>query len=165
MPLLALLLAAAPVTGAALPACRPVQLRLSAENADGRFDGMSHSGTELSIRNVGRACALPSLTPVVMLNARGRVLPAVREPSPDLPRRRVTRPVRLAAGHRATIDLRWVSGPVFERNRSVVAAIVAVRVGGGLIRAPLGSTLFGPAGGPVGFDQSLASAAEGRPAD
>jgi hypothetical protein len=164
MAFLALLLAAAPAGASALPACRPDQLRLSAENADGRFDGMSHSGTELSIRNVGRACTLPALPPVVMLNARGRLLPAVSEPSPDRSRGRAMRPVRLAGGHRATIDLRWVSGAVFERNRSVTAAIVAVRIGRGLIRARLGATLYGPAGGPVGFDQSPAQAAEGIPA-
>jgi hypothetical protein len=164
MPFLALLIAATPVAGAGWPPCRPAQLRLSADNPDGRFDGMSHSGAELSIRNLGRDCSLPALPPVMMLDARGRVLAAVREPSPDRPRGRATRPVRLAAGHRAAIDLRWVSGAVFERNRSVTAASVAVRIGSGLIRAPLGSTLFGPAGGPVGFDQSPARAMEGMPA-
>ncbi len=164
MLLFSLLMAAAPAVHAVLPPCRPAQLRLSAENADGRFDGMSHSGTELSIRNVGRACALPALPRVSMLDRRGRVLPTVSEPSPDRPRGRGMRPVRIAAGHRATIDLRWVSGAVFERNRSVNAATVSVRIGTGAIRARLGAALYGPAGGPVGFDQSPAVAAAGMPA-
>lgn len=164
MPLLALLIAAAPAGGAALPPCRPAQLRLTADNPDGEFDGMSHSGVELSIRNVGRACALPALPLVSMLDRRGRVLPAVRQPAPRGHPGPAMVPVRLAAGHRAAIDLRWVSGPVFDRSRSVTAATVTVRIGAGAIRAPLGSTLFGPAGRPVTFDQSPAIAAEGMPA-
>lgn len=161
MPLLALLMAAAPV-GAALPACRPAQLRLSAENADGRFDGMSHSGTELSLRNLGGACLLPALPLVSMLNVRGRLLPAVRER--EAGRQRGPAMVRLGAGRRAAIELRWVSGAVFDRNRSVEAATVSVRIGAGAIRAPLGATLYGPAGAPVGFEQRPARVAEGMPA-
>jgi hypothetical protein len=163
MPLLALLIAAAPA-GAALPPCRPAQLRLTADNPDGEFDGMSHSGVALSIRNVGRACTLPALPLVSMLDARGRVLAAVRQPPPGMHPGPVMVPVRLAAGPRAAIDLRWVSGPVFDRSRSVSAQSVTVRIGAGLLRAPLGATLYGPAGRPVTFDQSPAQAAEGMPA-
>jgi hypothetical protein len=74
------------------------------------------------------------------------------------------RPVRLAAGHRASIVLRWVSGPVFDHSRSVAADSVSVRIGAGSIRAPLGATLFGEGGQRVTFDQSPARAAEGMPA-
>ncbi len=163
MPLFALLVGAAPVA-AALPPCRPAQLRLSADNPDGAFDGMSHSGAELSIRNVGRDCALPALPLVQMLDRRGRVLAAHSEPPAGMHRGLVTAPVRLAAGHRASIVLRWVSGPVFDRNRSVAAEIVSVRIGAGSIRAALGANLFGEAGRAVIFDQSAARAAEGMPA-
>ena len=163
MLLFTLLIAAAPAAHAALPPCRPAQLRLSAENADGRFDGMSHSGTELTIRNIGRACALPALPRVEMHDRRGR-LAAVREPATGRHRGRAIAPFRLAAGHRAAIDLRWVSGPVFERNRSVAAETVSVRIGTGAIRASLGATLFGPAGAPVTFDQNPAAVPEDAPA-
>lgn len=164
MPLFALLMAAAPVGAAALPPCRPAQLRLSAENADGRFDAMSHSGTELSIRNLGRDCSLPRLPRVSMLDRRGRVLAAVRQPPAGMHPGPVMVPVRLGAGHRAAIELRWVSGAVFDRSRSINAATVAVRIGTGQIRTPLGAALFGPAGQPVDFEQSPARAAEGMPA-
>lgn len=160
MVLFTLLMAAAPVAHAALPPCRPAQLRLSADNPDGAFDGMSHSGAELSIRNVGRDCTLPALPLVSMLDRRGRLLAAHRAPTG----RRALRPVRLAAGHRAAIDLRWVSGPVFDPSRSVAAETVSVRIGAGAIRARLGAILFGEAGAPVTFDQSPAEIAEGMPA-
>lgn len=163
MPFLALLMAAAPLS-AALPACRPAQLRLSADGRDGEYAGMSHDGVELSIRNRGPDCSLPALPLVTMLDRRGRVLAAVRRPPVGMHPGPVMVPVRLAAGHRASIVLRWVSGPVFDRSRSVNAASVRVRIGAGSLRVSLGATLFGEAGRTVTFEQSPARAAEGMPA-
>lgn len=165
MPVLALLMAAAPVAGAALPACRPAQLRLSTDDRGGDFNGMSHSGIELSLRNLGRACRLPALPRVTMLDRRGRALAARRDPPVvGMHPGPAMLPVRLGAGRRATIDLRWVSGAVFDGNRSVNAAMVAVRIGAGLVRAPLGARLYGPARGGVTFEQTPARVAEGMPA-
>jgi hypothetical protein len=137
---------------------------MTADNPDGEFDSMSHSGAELPIRNVGRDCALPALPLVQMLDRRGQVLGAVRQPPVGMHPGPVMVPVRLAAGHRAAIILRWVSGAVFDRNRMVNAATVRVQIGAGSIQAGLGSTLYGPAGRPLTFEQSPARAAEGMPA-
>ena len=161
---LALLMAAAPVNGGGLPACRPAQLRLSTDDRGGDFNGMSHSGIELSLRNRGRDCTLPALPLVQMRDARGRVLAARRQRPAGMHPGPAMMPVRLGAGHRATIDLRWVSSPVFDGSRSVNAATVTVRIGSGLLRAPLGARLYGPAHGGVSFEQSPARAAEGMPA-
>lgn len=164
MPLFALLIAAAPVASAALPACRPAQLRLSADGRDGEFTGMSHDGVELSIRNRGRDCLLPALPLVEMRDARGRVLAARRQPPAGMRPGAPVRPIVLPAGKRAALTLRWVSGAVYDRSRQVNAARVTVRIGAGLLGAPLAAALYGPAGRPVPFEQSVARAMEGMPA-
>ncbi|WP_395611921.1 DUF4232 domain-containing protein [Allosphingosinicella sp.] len=161
MPFLALLMAAAPVTGGALPACRPAQLRLSTDSGDGEFTGMSHDGVELSLRNRGRDCLLPALPLVELRDARGRVLAARRAPSAG----RHPASVIVTAGHRAALTLRWTSGAVFNHSRHVNAARVSVRIGAGMVSAPLAAALYGPAGRPVAFDQSVARQMEGMPAD
>jgi hypothetical protein len=161
MPFLALLMAAAPVAGGALPACRPAQLRLSADSGDGDFTGMSHDGVELSLRNRGRDCLLPALPLVELRDVRGRLLPARRSPSVG----RHPAFVTVTAGHRAALTLRWTSGAVYGRNRHVNAASVSVRIGAGRVSAPLAAALYGPAGRPVAFDQSVARQMEGMPAD
>jgi len=136
------------------PACHAAQLRLSADGRDGDFNGMSHSGTELSIRNVGADCTLAKLPAVALLDTRGRILPAVRQSPVGMHPGPVMIPVRLAAGQHATMDLRWTSGPVYPANRKVITATVAVRIGQALVRSPLKAVLFGPAGKPVTYQQT-----------
>jgi hypothetical protein len=146
------------------PACRAAQLRLSVDGRDGDFNGMSHSGTALSIRNLGADCTLAKLPVIELRDARGRVLPAVRQSPPGMHPGPVMIPVRLGAGQRATMDLRWTSGPVFPANRSVIAATVALRIGHALVRSPLKAVLFGPAGKTVTFQQTPLQIAEGMAA-
>ena len=165
MPFLAALLAvhAVPQSLPVVPPCRARQLRLSVDERDGAFNGMSHSGVELAIRNVGPDCTVPAVPVVQMLDARGRVLAAVRRPPIGMHPGPAMIPVTIAGGHRATIDLRWVSGPVFDRNRSVRANSVAVRIGVGTVRAPVQAVLYGEPGKPVMFDQTPVQKAGGTP--
>ena len=153
-----------PATPPSAPPCAAAQLRLSTDGQDGAFDGMSHSGVELSIRNLGPDCTLPALPKVVLLSRAGRPLPAVRQAPVGMHPGPVVMPVFVGAGHRAASDLRWVSGPVFDHNRSVRAASVTVRIGGGVLRAPLKAVLYGPTGKPVTFEQPPLRAMEGMPA-
>lgn len=162
MPILALLLAAGTVPPT--PDCRAAQLRLSVDRAGGDFNGMSHSGVALSIRNVGHDCALPALPKVAFHDARGRPLPTIRRAPPGMHPGPVMVPVRLAGGDRAELTLRWVSGDVFSPGRSVRARSVTVQVGAGTLRVPLDATLYGAAGKAVTFDQTPARAMEGMAA-
>jgi hypothetical protein len=161
LPIPALLLAAQPV----VLACRPAQLRLSLSGRDGDFNGMSHSGTAVSIRNLGPDCTLPALPTIAFRDARGRSLPATRRAPVGMHPGPVMVPVRLAAGHRASIDLRWISGPVYPRSRSIRAATVTVSFGRATLRAPLKALLYGETGKPVMFDQTPLRAMEGMAAD
>ncbi|WP_260853879.1 DUF4232 domain-containing protein [Paraburkholderia sp. BCC1886] len=154
--------AAAPV---APPVCRASQLRLSLDGRDGEFNGMSHSGVELSIRNVGPDCRLSALPTIQFRDAKGRVLAAARRPPAGMHPGPVMVPVRLGGGHRGVIDLRWVSGPVFPGSRSVRAATVVIRIGTGTLRAPLAAELYGATGQPVAFEQQPLHAVEGMAAD
>lgn len=162
MPILALLLLAAPPPP--LPPCRVERLRIALDGRAGDFNGMSHSGTQLSIRNLGPECLLMALPAVQLRDARGRVLPALRQAPRGMHPGPVVLPVRLAAGHRATTELRWVSGPVFPRNRAVRAARITVEIGSGTLTAPLTATLYGPAGHAVPFEQAPLRAVEGMAA-
>jgi hypothetical protein len=167
MPILAAALLAAQSMASGpvpLPPCRPAQLRVSLDGRDGDFNGMSHSGTELSIRNTGRDCMLAALPTIQLRDARGRLLPAVRHAPVGMNPGPVMVPVRLAGGHRAVTELRWVSGPVFPRNRSLRAARVTVKIGAGVVRAPLTAVLYGEAGMPVAFSQTPLRAVEGMAA-
>jgi hypothetical protein len=156
-----LLVAQAALSHDGLPDCQARQLRLSVDGKDGDFNGMSHSGTELSIRNLGPDCRLAALPEVVFRDRHGRRLPAIREVPVGMHPGPVMVPLRLAAGHRAVTDLRWVAGPVFPQNRALRSATITVRIGGTTIRAPLTATLYGNAGKPVTFDQPPLQAAEG----
>jgi hypothetical protein len=163
MPLFAILLAAQ-LTPAALPlapACRAAQLRLSVDNRNGDFNGMSHSGTELSIRNLGPDCMMPALPTVQLRDGRGRMLNATRQIPLGLHPAPVMLPVRIAGGHRAAIDLRWVSNPVYTSNDSIHAGSVTVEIEGTVLRAPLTATLYGQKGKPITFDQMPLRAMEG----
>ncbi|SDA22596.1 DUF4232 domain-containing protein [Sphingomonas sp. NFR15] len=165
MPLIALMIAAQALTGTpAAPACRPAQLRVSLDGRDGAFNGMSHAGTQLSIRNTGRDCALPALPTIQFRDSRGRVLPAVRRAPVGMHPGPVMLPLRLAGGHRATTDLRWVARPVFSRNRGVHAASITVRIGASTVRVPTTAVLYGETGKSIGFEQSPLHAEEGMAA-
>lgn len=146
---------------AATPPCRAAQLRLTLDGRDGDFNGMQHLGIELSLRNTGPDCTLHALPTITFLDARGRPLPATRRPPPGMHPGPVMLPVVVPAGHRAATDLRWISGPVFPRNRELRAAAVSVRIGGANLSAPLSVVLDAPAGAPADFDQSPLRAMEG----
>lgn len=127
---------------------------MSLDGRNGDFNGMSHSGVAVTVRNAGRDCVLPALPEVQFRDARGRVLQAVRKAPVGMHPGPVMVPVHLRAGQRVVTELRWVSGAVFDQSRSVRAARLAMRVAGRTISAPIAATLYGAAGQPVGFDQS-----------
>ncbi len=162
MPIALLLLAAqaAAIGAPQIPVCRAAQLSLSTDGRDGDFNGMSHSGVELSILNRGDDCILPALPRVQFRGLGGRPLPLSRAAPIGMHPGPAMIPVRLGSGHRAVIDLRWVSGPVYPHNRSLRAASVSVRIGKGTLHAPLVAELYGEAGKPATFSQTPASTEE-----
>jgi len=78
------------------PACRADTLSVRTEAGDGEFNGMSHGGTRLIVRNTGRApCLLPGLPTVVFLDAKGAEQPTLRQAPPGMHPGPIVLPVRL----------------------------------------------------------------------
>ena len=144
-----------PVTA---PPCPPVHLAIVADDGGGAFTGMSHAGTYLTLRNTGaRACSLPAAPLVRLLDGRGRPLPTIRRGPAGPSGARVT----IEAGGRVRLSLRWVSGPVYEHNRCLTAKRITVAAAGARIAA----RLCGPAGAPIGFDQTALKPIGDRPTE
>lgn len=150
---MSILIAAAAVV-AVTPACTARKVVLSIDSRDGDFNGMSHSGTYLVIRNTGRrACGLPGLPFVTFHGARGVLLPASRQSPVGMHPGPVIVPVTIPAHGRVATALRWVSGPVYDRNRRLVTRTVDVTIGGRTVRTPFRAAMFAPVGEPARFDQ------------
>ncbi len=162
MLILAMLLAA---PSPSLPPCRADRLRLTLDGRNGEFNGMSHSGTELSIRNIGPDCKLDALPTVQLLDLRNRPLPAVRQSPRGMHPGPVIVPIRLATGRRAATAIRWIAGPVFDQNRSVRATKLRVGIGTGTLTSRMTATLYGERGQRVTFEQPPLRALEGMPAN
>lgn len=106
--------------GAALKSipCTARNVVLSPGKDNGDFNGMSHSGTYLTLTNKSRnACSIPGVPQLTFLDANGPVtttadLPGARfmHPGPAVP------PIVLQPKQSVTTGARWVSGPVFQDN-------------------------------------------------
>lgn len=145
---------ALPSGSAVLPACRSGQLRLALDARGGEFNGMSHSGIELSVRNLGSDCVLAALPPNQLRDAHNRVVPALRQAPVGMHPGPVMVPVRLAGGHRAAAELHWVSGPVYPKSISIRAARLSVRIDRSGLTAPFKAILYGEAGKTISFSQT-----------
>ncbi|WP_026439558.1 DUF4232 domain-containing protein [Acidocella facilis] len=144
----ALVLVCIAAPASALPVCKPNQLSLGFDAENGNFDGMSHSGTLLVLRNLGPApCQLPAFPTLALETAKGEALPL--QPT----RQGSAAPVRLAAGAEATAGLRWVSSPVYSHNRCLKPAQLRLSWSGGSLRQAFTGTLCGPGNAPARLTQ------------
>ncbi len=139
------------------PTCRADQLSLSTDGSNGDFNGMSHSGTLVLIRNLSsQACAIQPIAQVTMVDSAGKdlpakgVLPGARflHPGP------VVLPIVLPAGAIATATLQWVSGPVFDNNACISPSQLRVDFGSAALNAPFSGTLCGDAAKGITFNQT-----------
>ncbi len=148
------LLMAGCARSAAVTACSGTRIVAHADSEGGAFDGMSHSGTRLALRNRGAApCTLPGLPHLVFLDAAHRRLPIARRPPFGMHPGPVVLPVRLGAGAAATTSLRWVAGPVYTRTACMKVAALRIAWPGGATTLPLAATICGPKGAVAGIVQ------------
>lgn len=140
---------------AALPACEAEQITLSFDGEDGDFDGMSHAGTLMVLRNIGAAaCRVPGLPRLSFTGRDGATLPIAFRPPAGMHPGPVVLPVGIAPGAEVTAKLRWVSGDVYEGGRCLSPAAVTLSIGPARIGSAFVGTLCGPAKGPVRFEQT-----------
>ncbi|WP_156679934.1 DUF4232 domain-containing protein [Sphingomonas profundi] len=139
---------------AALPACAADQLSLGFDAENGAFNGMSHGGALLVIRNVGtRPCRLAALPRLTFNDGAGKPLPIVRRAPPGMHPGPAVPPVGIAAGAEVTAPLRWVSGEVYDKSRCLTPASAAVAIGSGTTQTAFSARICGPAGSDATFDQ------------
>ncbi len=146
-------------TSAALPMCTPDQLSLGTDDENGNFDGMSHSGTLLVVRNLGEAaCRLPAVPQITLYGASGLLnvtfaMPAAMRqgmhPGP------VVLPVIVAAGAEVTANLRWVSNDVYDPGVCVTATSLHLKVAGKDIATATSHQLCGQKGKTIEAEMNL----------
>jgi hypothetical protein len=146
------------------PPCSTAGLAISLDDQGGAFNGMSHSGTRLAVRNNGSApCRLPQFSPVVFRDAKGDMLPIastdtrqgrqglIREPGALLGALTLT----LLPGRSASSTLRWVSGDVYDHGRCIRPRTIELRLRpGDRAHVRFEGTLCGEKQKPLLVDQS-----------
>ncbi|MGE4481729.1 DUF4232 domain-containing protein [Acidocella sp.] len=138
-----------PALAAPLPVCQQAQLSLGFDSENGNFDGMSHSGTLLVLRNLGPTpCTLPAFPKLVFWTSGQQVLTIETRPQGTSPS------PRLAVGAEATAALRWVSSPVFDDSACPRVTSLSVSWPGGQAAQGLVATICGPAGEPARVAQA-----------
>lgn len=145
-----LLLNLASAMAAALPpSCSASQLSLGLDQEGGYFDGMSHSGTLLVLRNLGpQACGVSAQPALGFEDAQHHPLrlslqtPAGMHPGP------VMLPVVIPVGAEITSEMRWVSGDVYDGHNCVSPAHMTMPLGADRLSVQFNGTLCGPAGQP-----------------
>ncbi|MBB2202269.1 DUF4232 domain-containing protein [Gluconacetobacter tumulisoli] len=136
---------AAPVSRS-FPDCTAAQLSLGFDDENGRFDGMSQSGTLLVLRNLGpAACKLPAL-PVLWFEDEGHhSVPAERRPPAGMNPGPVLLPVAVAPQAELTARLHWVSNDVYGDSHNCIRPEIAVlEVPDGTLRQRFGRQMCAP---------------------
>lgn len=152
MPLLALAACSPPPatrpTQAAGPTpCTPAQLRLRLDGGDGRFNGMSHAGALLVVRNAGTvACTIAAMPSPRLQDAQRQTL-AITARTPPPPAAQPPR-LLLAPGANVESDMRWVSGNVYDDGHCESPAFITLAIGAGTVTAPFEGHLCGAGGKP-----------------
>jgi hypothetical protein len=135
---------------ATLPAsCSASQLSVGLDQEGGYFDGMSHSGTLLVLRNLGpQDCSVSAQPTLAFEDAQHHPVhvsmqtPAAMHPGP------VILPVAVPVGAEITSEMRWVSGDVYDGHNCVSPAYVTIPLGADRLSVQFNGTLCGPAGQP-----------------
>lgn len=152
IPIFALALAATPPTPI-IPPCKTEQLSLGFDGENGAFDGMSHSGALLVVRNLGpQACRLPGLPQLGFRDAAGHALPIARQAPRGMHPGPVILPISLPVGAEATTPLRWVSGEVYSPSRCYSPTSASLAIGAASLTTSFQSRICGPAKG-ASFEQ------------
>lgn len=146
----------AQLPGSSLPLCKASDLSLATDGENGSFNGMSHSGTLVVLRNLApSACRVPPLAEITFLDRDKKPL-AIKttvsgtrfmHPGP------VVLPVVVASEAELTAKLRWVSGPVYDHNACLQPAYLSVTIAGQPILTPLN-------GGQLCGDQTVGISVE-----
>lgn len=127
--------------------CASPQLAFNLDNGNGRFNGMSHSGTMLVLRNTGTLACSVSAQPLPALkdaNKQPLDITALEAPDSHPASTRIT----LAPGAIATSDMRWVSSNVYDHGHCESPAMITLTIGKQTVASDFTGHLCGPGGEP-----------------
>jgi hypothetical protein len=144
-------------TAAAVKPCVGAQLSLALDDENGNFDGMSHSGTLLVLRNLGPdVCSMPARPMIGFEDGQQHPLPVVLEGTAGMHPGPVLLPVAVPVGAELTSELRWVSGDVYDNGSCVAPAVLKLTLETSVLRVNFsGRQMCGPAAGkPVGYSMT-----------
>ena len=137
--------------------CQSNQLSLGTDSENGNFDGMSHSGTLLVLRNISSTACRIQPTPQISFQTvdhkpvpvtvsqknpfAGPVVDGKRLPMGHGP---VVIPIVVAPAAEATAPLTWVSGDVYDHGTCLTPASIEITLGGNTLQAPFNGHVCGP---------------------
>ncbi len=128
------------------PPCADGDLSLGLDDEGGAFNGMSHGGTLIVLRNIGpKACSIPRLPVITFQSALSKDLDistqmaSVRGMHPGP----VMLPLALAPNAEATSTMRWVSGQVYEHGVCISPFQITINVGSATLHASFNANICG----------------------
>lgn len=137
--------------------CQANQLSLSTDAENGNFNGMSHSGTLLVLRNISPSvCRLQPVAQISFHDSEHKPVPiTVNQQNPfegplvdgkRLPMGHgpVVVPILLASGAEATLTLRWVSGDVYDHGTCLTPASLLLKIGDSTLQTASDGHICGP---------------------
>lgn len=148
-------LPAAPSSSTPLP-CHAAQLSLALDEENGNFNGMSHSGTLLVLRNLGPdTCTVPGRPTLGFEDASHHPLPASLEVPRGLHPGPVILPVAIPVGAEVTSEMRWVSSDAYGANNGISPAFITLAIGSDKLQSNFTGRLFGPEGKHPSYSMTL----------
>lgn len=141
---------------ASIAMCQVNQLSLGTDAENGSFNGMSHSGTLLVLRNISPSvCRLP-VPQLSFQDSEHKPVPiTIDQKSPfegsvvngkrlPMGHRPVVVPLLLASGAEATLTLHWVSGDVYDHGTCVTPASLLLKIGDSTLQTAFDGHVCGP---------------------
>ncbi len=136
--------------------CSLTQLTAALDGQDGKFDGMSQSGTLLVLHNSGHiACVMSPLPTLTFEDTRQQPLAVERRIPHGMHPGPVLMPVVIAPGKNVATRLRWVASDVFDAGNCVRPAFVSLNLAGGSLTVPFDRQMCAAKGQTSFYSQSL----------
>lgn len=134
--------------------CKASDLSLGTDAENGSFNGMSHGGTLLVLRNLSAApCRVPLRPTITFMDGAKPLdvklsIPGSRfmHPGPVLV------PVVVAPGAEVTSKLRWVSGEVYSHSVCVSPTAIAVKISDDTQQTAMAAHLCGETATGLSFE-------------
>lgn len=130
----------------AIRMCKATDMSLGTDDENGSFNGMSHSGTLLVLRNLSLTpCRVPQRPHITFVDKDNKALPMTlnipgskfMHPGPVLV------PVVVAPDAEVTAKLRWVSGEVYDQSVCADPLTMVVELEGRTQQTPLAAHICG----------------------